>query len=48
MSVPKRSGIEIAVDYNLRISREARSCRCLVIVCFWRSTYQYRTGIPQS
>ena len=33
MSVPKRRGVGIVVDYSLRINREARSCLCLVLVC---------------
>ena len=38
MSVPKRrgggggGGVGMVVDYTLRISREARSCICLVLV----------------
>ena len=27
------AGVEIVADYNLRISRNAQSCLCLVLVC---------------
>ena len=42
-------GLETVVYYTQRISREALSClNCLVLVCRRTSTYQCRTGIPQS